>query len=320
MANNYASEVDSFNGRYGQLPDSLDVLNNKANELFQGALAKANKRGKCKDKRLYRKLRKVFNNHYLGSFTKFVIKSDQVKRIVTPVTESIYRDFDAFIPGFFARHVQDPSGDLLKVGGHFIGTDKFEHFSGSGYKYFKSYYLDKKPLKEVLNIGWKAETGYLGAVTTGVMSYADMAANFTGMRFWNHIQQKFDDVLGAKYNIGPYVVCRDNKWEQVKAINWTDYIDDAFDEGTNCNKYRTRSMREQVDYHVIELEKDGNQYECPIVKNSLAPLREKYGVLSDSLLNFRRDFSVQEENDNQELIDRLNQVNETINTIQMINK
>ena len=50
----------------------------------------------------------------------------------------------------------------------------------------------------------------LGAYGTGVMSYGDLAANFNGMRFWNHILGKRKDILNQ--DLGPYVKCKDRKW------------------------------------------------------------------------------------------------------------
>ena len=50
--------------------------------------------------------------------------------------------------------------------------------------------IGKETLKHALMIGLKEEYGILGRLPTGVISFADLAADFNGMRFWNHVLQK----------------------------------------------------------------------------------------------------------------------------------
>lgn len=285
----FASEVDSFHRRFEPLADALPVLNEKANQLFREAIIEANLKGPgCQQKKLYRSLRKRFRNHVFDQFNKWLIDTDRVEKIVTPIRQTIYGDFNVFqspIQGGYAR-VIDPTGVILNVNGIRVGNDKFEHFMGSGFRYFETYYLKGGSLESALAIGWRAETGYMGAMMTGVMSYADMVANFQGMRFWNHMLQEHDDIFGE--NIGPYLECEKEQWAIVKPIDFSIYVDAAFDEGINCSRFRTDNMTQRVLGRIAQLEQrdpEGRSYACPLDAEALERMDYKYAPIGPWLIN-----------------------------------
>jgi len=286
------AEIDAFSKRFEPLEDSLQQVNAITKQLFDESLVEANeKEDGCDEDRLYKSLRKRFNNQYQGELPKILINSEDIPKIHIPSKESIYQDFkwyEAIVQGGTAR-ISDPIASQMKVGNILIGTDKFEHFLGSGYHYFNKFYLDGETVEDALNIGWKAETGILGAFTTGVMSYADLTANFNGMRFWNHILLKNDDILGAQYNQGPFVKCEENKWVATEhTIDWSKYIDHAFDEGINCSRFKNESLAKKVSARLLLLEsedKEGRKYTCPMAPQKLEALKSKYGQLAPYLLN-----------------------------------
>ena len=86
---------------------------------------------------------------------------------------------------------------------------------GMGFTYFTKHYQKGKDIKDVLSYGIALEKTILGGnvFATGVFSYGDLSANFNGMRFWNHVLQKNDDILGSEHNLGPYVTCSADKWQ-----------------------------------------------------------------------------------------------------------
>lgn len=285
-----ASEVDTFNQRFVPLEDSLEILDEKLNTLFVEALSESNQKAGCDEKRLYRKLRDRFQNHVFDIFNKWLIDNIHlVDHIRTPVEQTIYKDFNIFqspIQGGFARIFRDPTGKVLNVNGKRVGNDKFEHMMGSGFKYFKKHYLKGNPIEDSLNIGWRAETGMLGALMTGVMSYADMVANFQGMRFWNHMLQQHNDVFGE--NIGPYVVCQNNQWKKAKSITLATYVDDAMDESINCSRFRTPKMVIDVknrlkDYQAHD--KQNRSYRCPMFPEKLEAMTQKYSPWLEWMIN-----------------------------------
>ncbi len=287
----YSSEIDSFHGRYKDIDDSLDILNEKVNELLQRAVKQANLTiYRCNERFFYLNLRRYFWNHILGEFPDWVIKTDKIERIEVPVEESIYRDFDwrAPIVGFYSQRIKDASGAVLRVDGHLVGTDKFEHFFGSGFRYFNTFYRRGGTLEDVLEIGWLAETGLMGAWTTGVMAYGDLVANFQGMRFWNHLLAKNEDVFGSdeKYNPGPYVKCKNFSWKIVGEFDWRNYVDHAWDEGINCSKFRTEDMTNSVLNILDELEAEtGKRHHCPVSPEKHREVLKKYAPFAPWLVN-----------------------------------
>lgn len=281
VARLYASEVDSFNQRYEPLENSREAINKKFNKYFQQALDEANQaRDLCSKEELYDALRDKFRNHVFDEFTKWLTNTEQLDMIRTRVEDSIYKDFNIFqsiIQGGYARVFKDPTGRILNFNGHRIGTDKFEHMLGSGFSYFEIHYLEQRPIEDALSKGWKAETGFMGSLMTGVMSYADMAANFQGMRFWNHVLNQGADILGE--DLGPYVSCRDYNWVQIKEVDLGAYINNSLDEGTNCSRFRTPKMLADVLNRIKEYEENdpfGRSYSCPINENKEKALKQLY--------------------------------------------
>lgn len=286
----FSAEVDNFSERNYELKDATNAINRYGNQLFISILEKTNEQATfCDETKLYKNLRKEFRNSYIGKFSDFIAKSKEIERTVIPHKKSIYSLFttkDAYVTGFLSNKVFDPSAHILNVKGHLIGTDKFEHFTGTGYRYFNRYYLEKTTLEQAVELGFNDEYGILGAWSTGVISYGDLAAEFNGMRFWNHILQKDEDILNE--NIGPYVVCENNKWRMVKNIDWSFYVDDSWDEAINCSEFRTWTMVAKVKYKLRELSKKTNKsITCPLYPEKTRLLQDKYHQFSPYLLNFK---------------------------------
>jgi hypothetical protein len=277
--------------RFTPLEDSKDFINAKFNDYFQQAIDETNQyRKRCSTKELYDQLTDRFRNHVFDEFTKWLSKTDEIPMIETSVTESIYKDFNFFqsvIQGGYARIFFDPTASVINFNGIKIGNDKFEHMMGSGFNYFETYYLENEPIQEVLEMGWKAETGLLGSLLTGVMSYGDMAANFQGMRFWNHVLQRGMDPLGK--NIGPYVKCESYEWVQVKKVDLAHYVGPEHDEANNCSRFRTRKMLKDVLNRLSEYKEHDafrRTYKCPMEPEKIKAAQSLYGPkLSPWLIN-----------------------------------
>lgn len=289
ISNVYSSEIDPFNNRSTPLKDSLPAINAKANLMMKEALLKLNKKDhQCSEKKLYKSMRKVFRNQYTSKFGKWIVKTDELDKMTTNTSESIYKEFkwyQAIIPGLWAK-INDPAGQIINVGGVLVGTDKFEHFSGSGYLYFKKFYLKGKTLEDAMNIGYKAETGLMGATMTGVMSFGDMVANFNGMRFWNTMLAKNVDVL-TKEEVSPYLSCVDNKWEIQREVDFSEYIDHAWDEGINCSWMRTESLLRKVKDRIQEYnDETGENLGCPLDPQALERDGAKYKDLPIQIINY----------------------------------
>ena len=278
----YAADVDHYSKRYSSITDSLDLLNEMTNSHLRRSLQTI-QRG-CKENILYKKLRLYFNDTG-GRLTRKIISSNDLDKISVHIKESIYKNFsfrDAFMMKLAGNLVM---ADIMRVNDIYLGTDKLDHLWSSGYRYFEAYYLEQKKLSRALRIGWDEEHGLYGAATTGIISYGDLAANFNGMRFWNHILQKYEDVLGQ--NLGPYISCERDRWVQVKQISLEDYLDHSFDESINCSLFKNKKLLQKVqDMIKLRSEEQGVELTCPMNKEVIPALEEKYGKLAPYLLNF----------------------------------
>jgi hypothetical protein len=278
-----AAEVDQFTSKGQSLIDASEVVNHRANEVVKSTLK--NLQG-CNEKELYKALRKQFGNHINGEFTKFVIKDPSVPRLNIPIDESIYKDWTSFTGFILGNPLYRKSGialsDLVQIGEVQIGTDKFEHLFGRGYKYFSDHYLKNKTIEKTLKYGVNQEKFILGGlfIETGVFSYADLSANFNGMRFWNHFLLKEDDILGANFNLGPYVVCENNQWKQNALIDFRNYFDLSMDESVNCSKFSVKKSVEIVNSELKKL-----NLSCPADVTIFSDFEQKYGSFAKYILN-----------------------------------
>ncbi len=289
-----AGEVDQFTKRFSPPADSSVEMNKVANHYLKKSIIEANGAGEgCDEKVLYKKMRNYFANHKDGEITIHALTSPTVARTKFKISESIFQGWTMGTGALIGRPNADNTdvalSPLITIGNQVIGTDKLEHLFGRGFAYFTDYYLSKKSLRKTLKTGIFEEKIIYGGnfLTTGVFSYADLATNFDGMRFWNHVLLKREDILGATRNLGPYVVCKDKKFVLNKKIDFTNYFDAAHDEGINCSKFANDKGLKKFNESLVKLTaKDPDHtYECPMDQSVLDKVVEKYGEFAKFLVN-----------------------------------
>ena len=282
-----AAEVDQYTRNNEVIGDSSELLNEKANLVIKQSIASVNLEGiGCSEKVLYKELRKYFSNHVRGQLIKDVlINPDMPKRHIN-LKESIYRDWnswDGLGMGFtlIAKKAVTMS-DVMRIGNQEIGVDKLEHMFGQGFSYFKKNYLSNKGELSALKKGIFFEKYLLGGqkLGNGVFSYGDLSANFNGMRFWNHILQLRDDVLGEEFNIGPYIVCENNNWVKAKELDLKNYIDDSVNETINCSKFPTDKTLNKFKNRLASM-----GVSCPVDQTRLDSVYLKYKHMAKWIIN-----------------------------------
>jgi len=283
-----ASEADTFTRRSEALDDASEIINHKANKAIQASLDAANSKNKdCNEKALYTELRVYFNNHMKGKLTIDIIHNTDIPKREIGLAKSVYGNWspwDGLGMGLgFMKRSKETLAPVVKIEDSIIGIDKFEHMFGQGYFYFQDNYLQNQGTIHAVKMGALREKSILGGnkLANGVFSYGDLSANFNGMRMWNHMLQKHDDVLGVDQNLGPYITCADHKWEQVKEIDFRNYIDDSMDEATNCSKFTSQSTVKKFKNNIKERGFSG----CPMDQQKLDDLIIKYGSMSKWMIN-----------------------------------
>lgn len=282
-----SAETDTFSFRNDPLADSSEIINIRANQYLDESLKTLNAQGiGCHEEELYKELRKYFNNHTKGRLSIEIIKDANIPKRIIHLNESVYRTWTPWDGLGMGLTLAKKSGltvsPVIRFGNELIGTDKFEHFFGQGFYYFSDNYLERKGTIKATKVGAFKEKTILGGnkIGNGVFSYGDLSANFNGMRFWNHLLQLRDDVLGPEHNVGPYIRCENQLWVQVKKLDLLDYIDASMDEAINCSKYPGKDTAVKF---VKEVKALGMN--CPLDPAKLDELAVKYGKMAKWIIN-----------------------------------
>lgn len=277
------AEADNFTAKSLNLVDVSAKVNGMAQDFLKSAVQKVNAEGTCNatdsEELLYAELRKYFSNHSKGQLVKNILYTDLIEKNSLPLKESIYGEWSPTNGYLLGRKKAASSAlalsPLIQIGDEAIGVDKLEHMFGMGFSYFRQYYTKKKSIQKILKGGIFKEKTILGGniLATGVFSYADLSANFNGLRFWNHMLLKNDDILGADKNLGPYISCVDSKWkvEEKNPIDFRNYIDASMDESINCSKFANKSGLNKFKSAI-----DSMGFSCPMDPAKLLEMQIKY--------------------------------------------
>ncbi|MCP4754908.1 MAG: hypothetical protein GY866_28870 [Proteobacteria bacterium] len=296
-----ASENDSYTHRFESLPDQTDYLNQLVNGFLEKAVDMANlqsekiyflkndsadpKEGRdcCNPKILYLQIRFQLARPVVGQLESLIddLPNEESRKI--SFEESIYRDF-TFAETPTLSGVKK-MGSLVRMQNFIVGADKFGHFFSEGWSYFSVAYTEGIHIEAALLFGEMSESVFFGALTTGVYSFADLAANFNGMRFWNNILGLHPDVLGTDEKPSPYILCENNRWQVVEKFDWRDYIDSAWDEGVNCSAFRNDTLLKKATSQIDLLSQaEKKDFRCSLERGKIDRLRNKYGRYSPHLL------------------------------------
>jgi len=279
-----AAEVDQFTD-VTPLQDSSEVIADEVNRRIQLAVSKANsfypralqpkkshhrRRPQCDVERLYSQLQYQLARPLVGQLESFAEQSDLVAKRWVAFPESVYQDYQEKEAPTLV--LSERIAAVIKVNGVDIGSDKLGHFFTEGRTYFEITDRLNNGTSAGIAFGDWSESLYFGAQTTGVFSYADLTANFNGMRFWNRVLANQPDPL-TNQNIEPYIQCKNKRWVVAEGFDFSAYVDSGWNEAVNCSAFRTEQLLQKVMSH---------HPQCQIEK-----LPRRYGALSDKILNLQ---------------------------------
>ena len=241
----HADETDNFTLRNARLQDAGTQLDHKMNEAIRRAVNSANQPSlfklmghKCDRAVIESALRNqvakstkvdgVFREE--SDLSIWARTSPQVERVEVEFARSIYGTgtlSDRFNVSSNKRIIY--LAPTLQVYGQRVGADKLSHFIREGLKYFDE---DRKGgERAALHMGEETELGMLGKGVTGVKSYADLAANYAGYRFWKKVMTIGD--------ADSYLACdpKTGRFSAQKNFSFSEYVNPAWDEALNCSDY-----------------------------------------------------------------------------------
>ena len=282
-----AAEVDQFTRSGEPLADSSELVNAYANKAITQSIKRANSKStSCNEKELYKELQDYFANHTKGKLVIDIIENPIYSKRHIEVKDSVFQDWTIWDGAGLGLTMMASNGvtmsDVIRIGEQEVGVDKFEHMFGQGFNYFKKNYLKEKGEIAAVKKGIFGEKFLLGGqkIGNGVFSYGDLSANFNGMRFWNHMLQRRDDVLGADYNIGPYISCENDKWVKAKEVDFRNYIDTSMDESINCSKYPSGNTLSKFKRRLKIM-----GVTCPMNQQKLDDVHAKYRHMAKWIIN-----------------------------------
>ena len=267
-------------------------LNAWVNDALRRGVTAANEYGDCDEARLYREVRSAISYPFVGQLIAEKLNADEnldSRRI--EFENSVYRDLGVF--DAISVHLRDLSA-VIRLNDHLIGVDKIGHFFVQGWKYFDIAYLDQDGIQSALRWGDKSESLYFGLYTTGIYSYADLSANFEGMRFWLRLLGTARDPVhrGFFFNrsyvkcVKPFIFFGKRRWVVKRDFRFADYVTGVWDEGVNCSRYRNaeivRSIAERIRR---EAQLAGQNYDCPIEPQECARAQRRYRDYAATLLH-----------------------------------
>jgi len=278
-----AAETDNFSTRMLILNDSGDALNFLFNDMFNDVERELSRKGSCSSDQLYKLVWKFLGRDYVGMVERNINSETSLfDRYPIRDKESIYRGLT------FVKVPTTVLAPTIRIENLFIGSDKFGHFVTEGHVYFKRFVLEKRSLIDTLSYGVETEGGIYGLKSSGVYTFADLVANFHGLRFWMHLLGTEKDILTDKKVPGMFE-CRDDRWVRTRSFDWKNYLDEAWDEGVNCSAFASQRIATRVYENIQELNKNWEmKLDCPnnISKTRKNLLIKKYHMFSDHLLNF----------------------------------
>ncbi len=279
-------EVDDFTQRYEPLKDSRAELNTNVNSRLQKAVDSLNSKfwRNCDKEKGFEAANGELSGWIVGSVESYANQSKTIDKHEQQ-NRSIYanRDLASKTSGFVMTLVGlDPS---INLNGSYVGVDKLGHFFDQGQEYFQIYKengSNEAATLKAIQYGIKLEEGMYGWATTGVKSFGDASANYSGFSFWKQLTD----------GDHPYLKCENNTWKLARKFDWADYVNSSWDEATNCSDFRNPSMANAVQRRARELEAEyrrrgGPAYKfvCPTSANECVKLQKTYGNLADKILS-----------------------------------
>ncbi|UXR66205.1 hypothetical protein EZJ49_08075 [Bdellovibrio bacteriovorus] len=297
-----ASETDNITHR-NLKTDAREWLNQRMNDAIEEAAMKANPKNSYS---VHKKLFKSLGGLFWAKIEKWADEPGSPAEHVK-FEDSIFRDVgnvrgDSSFLRKLIKFKSYYSPGIYKMDNVVFGADKLGHFLQLGYSmYLANEVQDNPKFKDVrpfhirmadrltgdkkfrdraqstglqLAIEYSdfEENGSWGMTGPLAKSWADMAANVEGFKFWSELTD----------GPNPYVKRDTNgRWYQARKFDWATYVNPAWDEAINRSDYDPR-IQGEIDKRFEEAFKN-SRAELPSVKEVI----EVYGEDTPKIFNTR---------------------------------
>ena len=258
-----ADETDNFTCRSRPMRDALEQLDRLMNARIREAVARANDRAgnrcdaACFERLARDELREKIGGSYRplptliphATFMKSVSDLPDLDRCHLRFSETIYGARAYNRPWMYPFHRRIIFvADSIRLAGRVVGLDKMNHFIREGLEHWRAVNEQGATIASDLarelgtptrHAAW-TEQGLKGVGLTGVLAYADLAASYSGFRFWSDLltlerPQSFVEVdpVGGRLR-------------QARVFTFATYVNDAWDETINRSKLDAK-LRQEVE-------------------------------------------------------------------------
>jgi hypothetical protein len=226
-----ALETDQYYSWGREIEDSTDVVNAKFNLELQRAIDSfVEPPEQCMDIPVrFRKNMRFLLFHHVQMWA---MNTSLVSRIPVDADEdlvfrktNLYHNHGVFDPGMWMTFTP-----TIEINGIRIGTDKLSHFVSSGWTYYSSYQRALKKGKSpaeaelaAVRRGLIEEKLVLGKATAGILSLADLEANYQGMHFYLDLCEGDDPILAPE----------GDSWKLARRVDLRTYVHPGWDESYN---------------------------------------------------------------------------------------
>lgn len=229
-----AGETDQYLAWTASLEDSADELNSYLNQGIETALSRLGRpeRLECADlpppiyRYLFHGLLRSRLRHHLAEDPNIDRYPGREVGYFGYLRTSLFRG-PAF-PFFM------PMSRTIRIDGVHLGIDKVNHIFGFGRRYYNRYRrarrrgLDEaEAVRRTVLWGLTIERYFVGGMIDGILSYADLEANYQGMRLAR-------DLCEAE---PAHLEFTGGRWRLVRPVDIRDYVNPRFDESYNENQY-----------------------------------------------------------------------------------
>ena len=236
-----ALETDQFFAWGRHLDDAAEALNARVNLELERLVADLNRDGR--DRPCQKVRFRFFKRHrmlFFDGFETWSANSPLVSR--SPSGPEEMREFERkYIYGgtsaLFDTGRWMPPGPTVEVAGVRFGTDKLTHMLGTAW-YYHGWYRKARargatPAEaedRAVRRGLRHEITVLGRAVSGVLSPADLEANYQGMWFYERLCAGDD----------PSIVYDEGAWRLRRPFDLRDYVTPEWDESYQPNIYTRR--------------------------------------------------------------------------------
>lgn len=217
-----------------------DFVNNGIRKAMEGSnnAIKKSERGSClvdikrKPPIFMKRVEEILNGSIVqGAIEEFAEDNESIHKV--PYFDSFFKSLSNEKTLYEAGWEVYKLSSSINLNGHIIGTDKLSHFFGGSLAPYTNAFRHGEGNIKGLKQSNNTENEMFGLDMSGVKSYADMAANVSGMKFWKNLVSK------KSSGVFSYIVCNPQSglYEVNRDFDFSNYVSDLWDEGLNCNVF-----------------------------------------------------------------------------------